>query len=221
MRLAVRRGGGRGMDGGEPVGHLRADHEGAIAAVRGPEDIDPVRVHVAEQDELADQPLDQRADRVVVEAVPLVVGRAEGQVDVAAGLGVLLVVTLEHALPLLVVDRLRGAAAAVHRDDQRPAVRPASRRRAARGRGSCGPSVVTVFASNSLPERLVGRRRLVGLPGERAQRLVAGNFGEELPGVRALRRRRRRSGRRGSARARPGSPPEPGGRGRCGRRCRP
>ena len=75
MRLAVGRGRGRGVDGGEPVGHLRADHEGAVAAVRGAEDADAVGVDVAEQDELADQALDQRADRVVVEAVPLVVGR--------------------------------------------------------------------------------------------------------------------------------------------------
>ena len=85
------------MDGGEPVGHLRADHERAVAAVRGAQGVDPVRIHVAEEDELADQPLDQRADRVVVEAVPLVVGRAEREVDVAAGLGVVLVVALEHA----------------------------------------------------------------------------------------------------------------------------
>ncbi len=49
MRLARRRRRGRGVDGGEPVGHLRADHERAVAAVRRPQRIDPVRVHVGEQ----------------------------------------------------------------------------------------------------------------------------------------------------------------------------
>jgi len=91
--------------------------------VRGPERIDPVRIHVAKKDELPDQPLDQWTDCVVVEAVPFVVGGAQGQVNVATGLGVVLVVSLEHAPPLLVVDSLGCSPAAVHRDDQRPTIR--------------------------------------------------------------------------------------------------
>ena len=73
-RLPGRRGGGRGVDCGESVRHLWADHKRTITAVRGPEDVDSVRVHVAEQHELPDQPFDQRADGVVIKAIPLVVG---------------------------------------------------------------------------------------------------------------------------------------------------
>ena len=182
MRLAVGRRRGRGVDGGEPVGHLRADHERPVAAVRGPQGVDPIGVDVAEQDELPDQPLDHRADRVVVEAVPLVVGRPERQVDVAARLGMFLVISLEHRMPLLVVHAAGRTAAAVHRDDQGPAV--------GRLRADVPPEVGTrpVLGRDRLrlelaPERLVDRRGLVGRPGDRAHRLVPGQLGQQLLAV--------------------------------------
>lgn len=65
--------------------------------------------------------LDQRGDGVVIEPVPEVVGGPECEVDVAAGLGIVLVV-LKHLHPFLVVVPFRDPPAAMHRDDQRPAV---------------------------------------------------------------------------------------------------
>ena len=103
-RLARSGGRGRGVDGREPVGHLGADHERTVAAVRGAQGVNLVGVDVSQDHELTDQALDERADRVVIETVPGVVGSTQREVDIAAGLGMVLVAP-EHSSPLLIVER--------------------------------------------------------------------------------------------------------------------
>ena len=77
------------MNGREAVGNLRADHEFAIPAVRGPQGVDAVRVNIGEQDKLKNEPLEERANRIVVEAVPGIIRAASAQIDVTAGFGVI------------------------------------------------------------------------------------------------------------------------------------
>ena len=93
------------MDGGEAIGHLGADEERAVAAVRIAHQKDLVDVDLAMDRELADQLGDERAHVVVVEAVPDVVWRPQGHVDVPLDRRLVAVIVLHH-VPLAVVDLL-------------------------------------------------------------------------------------------------------------------
>ena len=77
---------------------------------------DLVGINVPKQPELQDEIVYQRIDVVVVETVPGVIWRAQGQVKVPTRFRMILVITL-HLLPLAVVDRLRSTAASVHRNE--------------------------------------------------------------------------------------------------------
>ena len=151
------------MDRCKTIGDLRADDERAVAAVGGSHRIDFVGIDLREEHELLDQFLHQRADRIVVEAVPGVVRRAQGEIDVASVLGMLLIVGGEHIFPLVVVDLLRRAAAAMHGDHQPPAV--------GRLRANVAPQVGTdpIRGSDGLllplrPQGCLFRRGLIRLP---------------------------------------------------------
>src|SRR5690606_7932120 len=77
-----RRSGGR-VDGSEPVGHRHADRERAVTTVRIAEDVDAVRIDIAEDEELPDELRDDRVGVIGVEAVPLVGGRSQRDVAIA------------------------------------------------------------------------------------------------------------------------------------------
>src|SRR6266545_1980585 len=110
---------GTGVDGREVIRHFWPDGECAVASVRVAHDENLVRIHVAEKSELTREVGDEGIDVGIVEPVPGVIRRPERDVEVAAGLRVVAIINL-HVLPLAVIDLFGRAAAAVHRDEQRP-----------------------------------------------------------------------------------------------------
>ena len=100
---------------------LGSHRERAVAAVAVADGDDLVGIDVRAHDELQDQAFEQWVEVVGVEAVPLVGRSTQRAVPVTARFRVVLVVDL-HVLPLAVVELLRHAAAAVHRDHEAEAV---------------------------------------------------------------------------------------------------
>ena len=150
------------MDRGEAVGDFWPDEECTVAAVGVADQKHAVGIDPAEQRELADEVDDQRRHIVVVETIPSVVRRTQRQVFVARDFRMILVVPL-HDFPLTVVELLRSAAAAVHRNDQRPTLR----RLGADFAHHIGADVVFVMHLLCAVVRfqlLVDRRRLVRFP---------------------------------------------------------
>ena len=101
--------------GSKPVGHPRGELPDPVATGGITEQVDLVRVHAADRDEILDQPVEETVDVRLVPEVPRV-GRGARRDHDALGRGV----EPDLVAPLLVVDLGRGTAAAVHRDPEAP-----------------------------------------------------------------------------------------------------
>ena len=106
---------GHHRGGGEAVGHARSELPDPVATGGITEQIDLVRVHAADREEILDQPVEQPVDVRLVPEIPSI-GRGARRDHDALGRGV----EPDLVAPLLVVDLGRGAATAVHRDPEAP-----------------------------------------------------------------------------------------------------
>src|SRR5689334_15468139 len=70
----------RSVDGGESVGHSRADEERAVAPVRITDEIYAIRIDLFAGDEGADETIGKAQIVPVVEAVPIVVWGANREI---------------------------------------------------------------------------------------------------------------------------------------------
>ena len=105
---------------GEAIRHTRRELPHTVAARRIAHQVHAIRIDAGGRDVALDQPLEQGVDVTLMPEVPCVGRRARRDVDALGRL-----VERELVRPLLIVDRGRRAAAAVHRD---PQASPAQRR---------------------------------------------------------------------------------------------
>jgi hypothetical protein len=104
---------GHHRGGGEAIGDARGELPDAVAAGGITEQVDFVRMHAPDGDEILDQAVEEPVDVRLVPEVPGI-GRGTGRDHDPFGRRV----EADLVLPLLIIDRGGRAAAAMHRDPQ-------------------------------------------------------------------------------------------------------